>query len=98
MKAHVNGKHWPWPSSVVPRRTGNRQEHHEGTNEVAVGLWLVAKLNGKVLIFFKYNINIDTYIHMIIYSYVYIYTHHIFINTSERLSRLDLKIHEVDHQ
>jgi hypothetical protein len=35
---------------------------------------------------------------MIIYSYVYIYTHHILINTSERLSRLDLEIYKVDHQ
>jgi hypothetical protein len=35
---------------------------------------------------------------MIIYLYKYTHTHPISISISERLIRLDLKIHEVDHQ
>jgi hypothetical protein len=34
---------------------------------------------------------------MTIYLYEHMYTHPIFMSTSKRLSRLDLKIHEVDH-
>jgi hypothetical protein len=35
---------------------------------------------------------------MSIYLYKYIYVYHIFMSTSERLSRFDLKIYDVSHQ
>jgi hypothetical protein len=46
--------------------------------------------------FLKYT-NVDNYIRMTIYLYEHIYTHPIFMIISERLSRFNLKIHEVDH-
>jgi hypothetical protein len=42
------------------------------------------------------NIDTDTHTHMITHIYKYMHVHPIFINTSEKLDLLDLKIHEVD--
>jgi hypothetical protein len=38
------------------------------------------------------------YTHIITHLYEYMYIHYTLINISRRLSRLDLEIHEVDHQ
>jgi hypothetical protein len=35
---------------------------------------------------------------MITHPYKYTYSHHISMSTSERVSRLDIEIHKVDHQ
>jgi hypothetical protein len=35
---------------------------------------------------------------MITHAYEYIYVHHIFMSTSEKLSQLDINIHKVGHQ
>jgi hypothetical protein len=48
--------------------------------------------------FEKHSINIDIYICMSTHSYKYTHTHSILMITSERLSRIDLEIHEVGHQ
>jgi hypothetical protein len=45
--------------------------------------------------FFKYNTNTDNQ-HSSVGTHIY--THYISMSTSERLSRFDFKIHEVDHQ
>jgi hypothetical protein len=41
---------------------------------------------------------VDPHTHMSTYSYKHMHTHSIFMSASERLSRLDLEIHEVGHQ
>jgi hypothetical protein len=48
--------------------------------------------------FFKmsHSINVDIYIYMSNHPYEYTHAHPTSINTSERLERLDLEIHEVD--
>jgi hypothetical protein len=48
--------------------------------------------------FNKHSTNINIYTCMIIYSYKYTHTYSISMNASERLSRFDLKIHEIGHQ
>jgi hypothetical protein len=48
--------------------------------------------------FEKHSINTDTHIYMSIYPYQYMYAHLILMSTSEKLSQLDLEIHEVGHQ
>jgi hypothetical protein len=47
-----------------------------------------------LLIFFRNTIFL---IHESTYPYEYMHTHLIFMSISERLSRLDLEIHEVGH-
>jgi hypothetical protein len=46
----------------------------------------------------KHSTTVDTYIYISTHLYEYIYAHPIPMSSSERLSRLDLKIHEVGHQ
>jgi hypothetical protein len=48
--------------------------------------------------FFKHSINIYIYTCMITHSYEHTHIHLTLMSTSERLSRLDLEIHEVGHQ
>jgi hypothetical protein len=58
-------------------------------------------MNKKWLVFYffkKHSTNVDTYTRMSNYPYEYMHAHPIPINTSERLSRLDLEIHKVGHQ
>jgi hypothetical protein len=50
-----------------------------------------------VVFFYKHSINIDTHICTSIQPYKYTYVYPIPMNTSERLNRLDLEIHEVSH-
>jgi hypothetical protein len=49
------------------------------------------------IIFFGMS-HANTHTYMSIHPYKYIYTHHIFMITSERLNQLDLKIYKVGHQ
>jgi hypothetical protein len=69
------------------------------------GLWVPCSdcfyylLEGKiasVCCFFFFNI--DTHTRTITHPYEYMHGHSIHMSTSERLSRLDLEIHEVGHQ
>jgi hypothetical protein len=46
----------------------------------------------RIIFFFR---NTDTHTHTITHLYEHTHTHLIFMNTSERLIRLDLKIYEV---
>jgi hypothetical protein len=48
--------------------------------------------------FKKYSINIDTYIHINIYSYERMYVHPTLMSTSKRLSQFDFEIYEVGQQ
>jgi hypothetical protein len=48
-------------------------------------------------LFDKHSTNADTYTHMSTHPYDHTYAHSILISTFERLSRLDLEIHEVSH-
>jgi hypothetical protein len=48
--------------------------------------------------FKKHSINADTHTHTITHPYEHIHAHSTPMSTSKRLSRLDLKIHEVGHQ
>jgi hypothetical protein len=48
--------------------------------------------------FEKHSTNVDTHICTSTHPYEYTHAHHIPMSTSKRLSRLDLKIHEVGHQ
>jgi hypothetical protein len=48
--------------------------------------------------FEKHSTNIDTHICMSTHSYEHTHAHHIPMSTSEKLSRVDLEIHKVDHQ
>jgi hypothetical protein len=54
--------------------------------------------NDLFLFFKKHGINIDTHTRTSNHPYEYIHVHPIPIGISERLSRLDLEIHEVGHQ
>jgi hypothetical protein len=59
-------------------------------------LYLVRKV---IEIFFKKHItNIDTYTRMSTHFYEHTHAHHTPMSIFERLSRLDLEIHEVGHQ
>jgi hypothetical protein len=51
----------------------------------------------KVGFFKKYSTNVDIYIRMSIHLYEHTYIYSTLINIFKRLSRLDLKIYEVDH-
>jgi hypothetical protein len=48
--------------------------------------------------FEKHSTNADTHTHMSTHPYKYTHAHRTPMNTSERLSWLNLEIHEVDHQ
>jgi hypothetical protein len=51
----------------------------------------------KVEFFKKYSINIDIYIRMSVHFYEHTYIYSTPMNIFKRLSRLDLKIYEVNH-
>jgi hypothetical protein len=51
-----------------------------------------------LLFFKKHSTNTDIHIRMSIHSYEHIHVYTIPMSTSERLNRLDLEIHEVDHK
>jgi hypothetical protein len=51
-----------------------------------------------IFLFKKHSTNIDTHTHMSTYLYQYTHAHPTLMSTYERLSRLDLEIHKVDHQ
>jgi hypothetical protein len=46
----------------------------------------------------KHSTNTDTHIRMSIHPHEYMHAHSILMSISERLSRLNLKIHKVSHQ
>jgi hypothetical protein len=50
------------------------------------------------LFFLKHSINIDTYTRMSTHPYEHTHAHSTPMSTYERLSRLYLEIHEIDHQ
>jgi hypothetical protein len=50
------------------------------------------------IFFEKYSINTDTHTHINTYPYKHTHAHSTPMNTSERLSRHDIDIHEVGHQ
>jgi hypothetical protein len=50
------------------------------------------------LAYLKHSINTDTYTRTGTHPYEYMHAHITPMSTSERLSRLDLEIHEVGHQ
>jgi hypothetical protein len=53
----------------------------------------------KSWIFFeKHSINVDYHTRMNTHPYKYTYIYHTLMSISEKLSRLDLEIHEVGHQ
>jgi hypothetical protein len=47
---------------------------------------------------FLHSINVDTYIHMSTHLYKYTHTQSTPMSISERLSRLNLEIHEIGYQ
>jgi hypothetical protein len=53
--------------------------------------------SGLEFVFYKYSTNTDTHTHISIRSYKYMHTHPTPTITSERLSWLNLEIHEVSH-
>jgi hypothetical protein len=55
-------------------------------------------LAARVYFFFKYTINVDTYISTSIHSYEYTHAQSTSMNISKRLSQLNLEIHEVSYQ
>jgi hypothetical protein len=52
----------------------------------------------QLILFFKHTTNINTYTRMSTHHYEHTHAHPTHMNTFERLSRLDLEIHEVGHQ
>jgi hypothetical protein len=52
------------------------------------------------IFFMLHGINTDTHIYIYIstHIYEYIYAHHISMNISKRLGRLDLEIHKIDQR
>jgi hypothetical protein len=46
----------------------------------------------------KHYINIYIYTHISTHTYKYMYAHHISINTSKKLDRLDIEIHELSQR
>jgi hypothetical protein len=69
-----------------------------------MAIYVVALLNQRLeqesisRIFFKKHItNADTHTHTSTHTYKHTYAHSTPINIFERLSRFDLKIHEVSH-
>jgi hypothetical protein len=69
-----------------------------GTQKQICGAGLLTQGATSKFFFKKHSINLDTYTHMSTHLYEYIYAHPIFMSIFERLSQLDLEIHEVDHQ
>jgi hypothetical protein len=66
---------------------------------VIAGCLLLLVIIRNVLYFFeKHSTNVDTHTHMSTHSYEHTHVHSTPMSTSERLSRLDLEIHEVGHQ
>jgi hypothetical protein len=59
---------------------------------------LDAWISGSNTLFLKHGINVDILTCIITHSYKYMHAHPTSTSTSERLSRLDLEIHEVGHQ
>jgi hypothetical protein len=59
---------------------------------------LPASSKRDVLLETKHNIIIDIYIHINTHLHKYTYVYSISMSTSERLTRLNLKIHKVGHQ
>jgi hypothetical protein len=52
----------------------------------------------KLFLFWKYSTNADTHTRTITHPYEHTYAYSIPMSTSNKLSRLDLEIHEVNHQ
>jgi hypothetical protein len=51
-----------------------------------------------LILFEKHSTSVDTHTRMSTYPYEYTHAHPTLMSTSEKLSRFDLKIHEVGHQ
>jgi hypothetical protein len=83
-----------WPAGPPGRGTENKKKLRESdfgccTNSDRATVYIYFK---------KHRTNTDTHICMCTHLYEHMYAHRTPMITSERLSRLDLKIHEVDHQ
>jgi hypothetical protein len=52
----------------------------------------------KNMVFLKYSTNVDIHICTSTHPYEHTHAHHISLSNSERLSLLDIEIHEVGHQ
>jgi hypothetical protein len=61
-------------------------------------LYLATFIEIRKVFFKKHSINTDIYTRTSIHSYKYTYAHPTSTSISEKLSRLDLEIHEVGHQ
>jgi hypothetical protein len=84
---------------VAPRGKGARDEFLARVWATRIVCVSRAPAASRILRFFyKHSINTFPHIFMNIYLYKYTHVHFIYMNTSERLSRLDLEIHEIGHQ
>jgi hypothetical protein len=60
--------------------------------------YVLLLVKSSLFFFEKHSINADTHTHTSTHLYEHMHAHPIPMSTSERLSRLDLEIHEVGHQ